>query len=70
LHGQTYYEAVHEIDDDKDFYKMALGITRSTPTEETLCQRMDDIGDSLREQILNENIEMLLANNKTSFGKV
>jgi len=24
---------------------------------------MDDIGDSLRDQILNENVEMLLANN-------
>ena len=24
---------------------------------------MDDIGDSLREQILNENVEMLFANN-------
>ena len=61
--GKPYYEAVHEMDDDKEFYKTALGITRSIPSEETLRQRMDDIGDSLREQILNENIEMLLANN-------
>lgn len=61
--GKPYYEAVHEMDDDKEFYKTALGITRSIPSEETLRQRMDDIGDSFREQILNENIEMLLANN-------
>ena len=32
------------------------------PSEETLRQRMDDIGDSLRNQILDENIQMLLAN--------
>ena len=61
--GKPYYEAVHEMDDDKEFYKTALGITRNIPSEETLRQRMDDIGDRLREQILNENVEMLLANN-------
>ena len=37
------------MDDDKEFYKTILGITRSIPSEETLCQRMDDIGDSFRE---------------------
>lgn len=61
--GKPYFEAVHEMDDGKEFYKTALGITRGIPTEETLRQRMDDIGDSRREQILKENIEMLLANN-------
>ena len=38
--GKPYFEAVHEMDDDKDFYKTALGITRSIPSEETLRQRM------------------------------
>lgn len=61
--GKPYFEAVHEMDDDKDFYQAALGIVRSIPSEETLRQRMDDIGNTLRESILNENIEMLLANN-------
>ena len=61
--GKPYFEAVHEMDDDKDFYKAALGITRSIPSEETLRQRMDDIGDSLRESILQENVSLLLANN-------
>ena len=42
--GKPYYEAVHEIDDDKEFYKTALGFTRSIPSDETLCQRMDYIG--------------------------
>ena len=60
--GKPYFEAVHEMDDDKDFYKTALGITRSIPSEETLRQRMDDIGDSIRQTILEQNVEMLLAN--------
>lgn len=60
--GKPCFEAVHEMDDDKAFYQTALGITRSIPSAETLRQRMDDIGDSLRETILNENVELLLAN--------
>ena len=60
--SKPYFEAVHEMDDDRDFYKAALGITRSIPSEETLHQRMDDIGDSLRQTILEQNVEMLLAN--------
>ena len=60
--GKPYFEAVHEMDDDKDFYKAALGITRSIPSEEMLRQRMDDIGDSLRQAIPGQNVEMLLAN--------
>lgn len=60
--GKPYFEAVHEMDDDKEFYKAALGITRSIPSEETLRQRMDDIGDSLRQEILRENVRLLLAN--------
>ena len=60
--GKPYFEAVHEMDDDKEFYKAALGISRNIPSEETLRQRMDDIGDSLRQTILEENIALLLAN--------
>ena len=52
--GKPYFEAVHEMDDDRDFYKAALGITRSIPSEETLRQRMDDIGASLRQTILEQ----------------
>ena len=60
--GKPYFEAVHELDDDKPYYKAALGITRSIPSEETLRQRMDDIGDSLRQKLLEENVDILLAN--------
>lgn len=42
--GKLYYEAVHEMDDDKEFYKTALGFTRGIPSDDTLCQRMDYIG--------------------------
>lgn len=55
---KPYFEAVHEMDDDKDFYKTALGITRSIPSEETLRQRMDDIGDSLRRESTDDWFEM------------
>lgn len=60
--GRTSYDDVHELDDDPDFYKYALGITRSIPSAETLRQRMDDIGSSIRPYILAENIRMLKAN--------
>ena len=60
--GKPCFEAVHEMDDDKEFYKAALGITRSIPSEETLRQRMDDIGKSLRQTILEENVNLLIAN--------
>lgn len=46
--GKPYFETVHEMDDDKAFYQAVLGITPSIPSEETLRQRMNDIGDSLR----------------------
>ena len=60
--GKPDFEAVHEMDDDKAFYKAALGITRSIPSEETLRQRMNDIGDSLRQTLLDGNVDLLLAN--------
>lgn len=60
--GKPCFESVHEMDDDKEFYKAALGITQSIPSEETLRQRMDDIGDSLRHTILEQNVEVLRAN--------
>ena len=40
------------------FYKSALGIAYNIPSEETLRQRMDDIGSSQREHILAENVEL------------
>lgn len=60
--GKPAYEAVHEFDDDPDFYQYALGIIKSIPSEKTLRQRMDDIDSSMRSYILAENIRMLKDN--------
>lgn len=60
--GKPQFEAVHEMDDDPGFYKAALGIAYKIPSEETLRQRLDDIGSSIRQQILQENVQMLRAN--------
>lgn len=60
--GKLSFDSVHEFDDDPEFYQYALGITRKIPSEETLRQRMDDIGFSLRGQILAANAEMLQSN--------
>ena len=51
-----------EFEDGPQFYQYALSITRKIPSEEPLRQRMDDIGSSLRQQILAANVEMLQSN--------
>ena len=63
--AKTSFEAVNEMKDDPGFYKDALGIARSIPSPETLRQRMDDIGSSLRGQILQANIDMFHTHNVT-----
>lgn len=40
------------------YYERALGITSTIPSVETLRQRMDDIGSSLRRNLLDVNVEM------------
>ena len=60
--GKPSFEAVHEMDDDPDFYKDALGICYAIPSSETLRQRFDLIGSSIRRQVLDENIHMLKSN--------
>ena len=56
--GKTQYDAVKEMADDPEYFKDALGIVRAIPSAETLRQRMDDIGDSRREDILQANLSM------------
>ena len=50
--GKTDYDAVKEMADDPEFFRDALGIVRAIPSAETLRQRMDDMGDSRRKDIL------------------
>ena len=57
--GKPQYEAVREMMDDPDYYKYALGISYAIPSAETLRQRFDMIGDSLRKDILQANVDML-----------
>ena len=60
--GKPQFEAVREMSDDPEFYKYALGVAYKIPSEETLRQRMDDIGSSIRKQVQMENVEMLRSN--------
>ena len=57
--GKPQYEAVREMIDDPDYYKYALGVSYAIPSAETLRQRFDMIGDSLRKDILQANVDML-----------
>ncbi len=58
--GKTSYDSVHEFNDDPDYYQNALGIAREIPSAETIRQRMDDIGDSLRSNLLDANVDMFV----------
>ncbi len=57
--GKPQYEAVREMMDNPDYYKYALGISYAIPSAETLRQRFDMIGDSLRGDILQANVDLL-----------
>lgn len=58
--GKTSYDSVNEFDDDPDYYQTVLGIAREIPSAETIRQRMDDIGDSLRSNLLDANVDMFV----------
>lgn len=49
--GKPSFEAVREMQADPDYYKAALGIAYAIPSAETLRQRMDLIGRTLRDEI-------------------
>jgi hypothetical protein len=60
--GKTEFEAIKEFQEDTEFYKYALGITSDIPSAETLRQRMDATGSSLRKEILKANVAMFQNN--------
>lgn len=62
--GKPDFEAIHETDDDPDFFHAAMGIDR-IPSPEILRQRVDGIGCSLRSTLLWENTNLLLKNHAT-----
>ena len=55
---KTSYEDIREMSADPNYYKLALGITRTIPSAETSRQRMDDNGSSFRKEILDANAEI------------
>jgi len=58
--GKTEFETVREmVEGDSEYYKLALGIAKEIPSAETLRQRMDSIGSSMRSEILNANVTLL-----------
>ena len=58
--GKTEYEVVNEmLEGDSEYYKKALGIKDEIPSEATLRQRMDDIGSTLRSEILAANVTLM-----------
>ena len=59
--GKTSFASVHEMDDDPEAFRMCLGISR-IPSEELLRQRLDELGDSLRGSLLDENICIMKEN--------
>ena len=52
--GKSSYDAINEMSDDPEYYKLALGITRAIPSAETLRQRMDAGNDAV------ENLGILI----------
>ncbi|MCX4325244.1 MAG: IS1380 family transposase [Lachnospiraceae bacterium] len=59
--GKPDFEAIRETDDDPEFFCQAMGIER-IPSAESLRQRMDEIGSSMRSSLLWENTQLLVKN--------
>ncbi len=57
--GKTDFDNVNEFHSDKEFYSLALGIENNIPSESTLRNRLDLIGQSMNSQILDGNISLL-----------
>ena len=59
--GKPQFDSVKEMQNDPEYYRMALGLKRGLPSSATLRQRMDVIGRSARKAILNANVNMFTA---------
>ena len=60
--GKPDFDTVRELQEDPEFYKLALGIESRIPSEESLRMRMDKIGSSYRKELLAANVRILKAN--------
>ena len=59
--GHTEFDYVNEFHTDEEYYKMSLGIAYGIPSEATLRQRLDSIGQSMNNEIISENISLMKA---------
>ena len=59
--GKSDFENVNEFHKDEELYKIALGIAYGIPSEFSLCNRFDDIGTTMNQQILDGNVDMFLS---------
>ena len=60
--GKPDFECVRELQNDAAFYQNALHLSKGFPSEATLRQRMDEIGNKLRDILLWFNTDLLLKN--------
>ena len=60
--GKSDFDTVRELQEDPEFYKLALGIESRIPSEESFRLRMDSIGSSFRSKLLAANVRILKAN--------
>ena len=60
--GKPDFDTVRELQEDPEFYKLALGIESRIPSEESFRLRMDSIGSSFRPKLLAANVRILKAN--------
>ncbi len=63
--GNPDFECVRELQNDAAYYQSALHLSKGFASAATLRQRMDEIGDHLREMLLEFNVELLKKNHVT-----
>lgn len=59
--GKNDFDYVNEFHTDEEYYKLALGIVYSIPSEATLRMRLDAIGKTMNADILSGNISLFKA---------
>ena len=59
--GKTSFDYINEFHSDPEYYKAALGIAYGIPSESTLRMRLDAIGQSIDDDILEGNVSMFKA---------
>lgn len=59
--GKTEFDAVKEMKLDEEYFQLALNSHSGIPSAETLRQRMDDVGSSIRSHLLQSNVDLFKA---------